>query len=214
MTLGIMQPYFLPYLGYYQLMRAVDTFVYYDDVNYIKSGWINRNYISLNGQNHLFTLELKKSSSFKKINEIEIGKNRDKLYKTFSQAYSKAPYYKEMDWILYNIFHSGEKNLFKYILYTNNLIFNYLGFDINSIISSNINKDCTLKGQEKVIHICKTLGADIYLNAVGGQKLYSQEEFKKNSIELRFISPLKDLPKISIIDILMNYSKEEINLML
>jgi len=214
MTLGIMQPYYLPYLGYFQLMNAVDTFVYYDDVNYIKGGWINRNYMLLNGQDHLFTLELKGASSFKKINEIEVGKNRDKLYKTFTQAYSKAPYYKEVDWLLYNIFHSLHDNLFDYIIYTHNLIFNYLGLDINYLISSEIEKDCSLKGQDKVIHICKRLNASTYLNAIGGQKLYSKEEFKANDIDLRFIKSADDLPKRSIIDVLMNYSKEQINEML
>ena len=214
MTLGIMQPYFLPYLGYFQLMNAVDTFVYYDDVNDIKGGWINRNYISLNHQDHLFTLELKGASSFKKINEIEIGKNRDKLYKTFTQAYSKAPYYKEVDWLLYNIFHSLHDNLFDYIIYTHNLIFNYLGLDINYLISSEIEKDCSLKGQDKVIHICKRLNASTYLNAIGGQKLYSKEDFKANGIDLQFIKSADDLPKRSIIDVLMNYSKEQINEML
>jgi len=214
MTLGIMQPYYLPYLGYFQLMNAVDTFVYYDDVNYIKGGWINRNYILLNGQDHLFTLELKGASSFKKINEIEIGKNREKLYKTFVQAYSKAPYYKEVDWVLYNMFHSFVTNLFDYIIYTHKLIFNYLELDINYLISSELDKDCSLKGQDKVIHICKQLKASAYLNAIGGKELYSEEEFKNNGIDLRFIKSSPNMPKRSIIDVLMNYSKEQIKLML
>jgi len=214
MTLGVMQPYFLPYMGYFQLMCAVDTFIYYDDVTYIKGGWINRNYILLNDRDHLFTLELKGASSFKKINEIGLGKNRDKLYKTFLQAYSKAPYYKELDWLLYSMFHTNEDNLFDYILYTHNLIFNYLDLDINYLISSKLDKDCSLKGQEKIIHICKKLKADTYLNAIGGKKLYSKEVFRNNGIDLRFIKSSDDLPKRSIIDVLMNYSKKEINMML
>ena len=49
-TLALMQPYFLPYLGYWQLLAAADQFVLYDEVNYIKGGWINRNRILINGQ--------------------------------------------------------------------------------------------------------------------------------------------------------------------
>lgn len=211
MTIGIMQPYFLPYLGYFQLMNAVDTYVYYDDVTFIKQGWINRNNIILNNQNYRFTLELKAASSFKKINEIEIGGNREKLYKTFIQAYSKAPYFN--DRLLYDIFHCGLKNLFNYILYTHLLIFEYLGIEVNYLISSEIEKDCTLKGKDKVLNICKKLEATTYLNAIGGKELYSKEEFANNGINLLFLHP-GDIPKRSIIDVLMNYSKEEVKKML
>jgi hypothetical protein len=214
MILGIMQPYFLPYLGYFQLMNAVDIFVYYDDVTFIKQGWINRNYISLDGKDYRFTLELKGASSYKMINEIEIGKNRNKLYKTFTQAYSKAPYYKEVDWLLYHIFHSEEDNLFRYILQTHKQIFDYLGIKIECLVSSEIEKDCTLKGKTKVLDICKRLGATTYLNAIGGKELYSKGEFEQNGINLYFLHPSDDLPKRSIIDVLMNYSKEEIRIML
>lgn len=58
MILGIMQPYFLPYIGYFQLMKAVDRYVIYDDVNYIKGGWINRNNLLVNGRKQLFTIAL------------------------------------------------------------------------------------------------------------------------------------------------------------
>lgn len=214
MTIGIMQPYFLPYLGYFQLMNAVDTFIYYDDVNYIKGGWINRNNIILDKQNYRFTLELSGASSFKKINEIEVGRNRDKLYKTFMQAYSKAPYFKKMDWLLYNIFHSGERNLFSYILDTHKLIFKYLDIDINYLVSSGIKKNNDLKGQDKVIDICQRLGAGKYINAIGGQDLYSRSDFMSNGIELFFMRSDSNLPKTSIIDVLMNYSPEAINTML
>jgi hypothetical protein len=211
MILGIMQPYFLPYLGYFQLMRAVDTFVYYDDVTYIKQGWINRNYISLDAKDYRFTLELSGVSSYKKINEIEVGRNRDKLYKTFVQAYSKSPYFNEV--LLSDIFHSEEENLFKYILQTHQVIFNYLNIYVNFLVSSEIDKNCLLKGKDKVLNICKNLDAATYINAIGGKELYSKDEFNKNGIKLLFLHPSEDLPKRSIIDVLMNYSKEEIKIM-
>ena len=213
MTIGIMQPYFLPYTGYFQLMRAVDTFVYYDDVTFIKQGWINRNNIILDGKPHRFTLELKGASSYKKINEIYIGGNREKLYKTFLQAYSKAPYFKEADWLLYNIFHSGENNLFEYILETHNKIFKHLEMTIDTVNSSDVEKDCSLIGKDKVLNICKVLGGSTYINAIGGKELYSKEEFTDNGINLLFLHPGDELPKMSIIDVIMNYSIEEIRKM-
>ena len=96
MKIAIMQPYFFPYIGYFQLINAVDKFVFYDDVNYIKGGWINRNNILLNGEKKYFTLNLKESSSFKKINQIFIGGRTDKLIKTINQSYSKAPYFDQV----------------------------------------------------------------------------------------------------------------------
>jgi hypothetical protein len=214
MIIGIMQPYYLPYLGYFQLMKAVDTFVYYDDVTYIKQGWINRNNIIINGQPHRFTLELQGASSFKKINEIQVGENREKLYKTISQAYKKAPYFKQMDGTLYDIFHSGEQNLFNYILQTHYAIFNYLGISLSCIISSGIEKNNSLTGKDKVIDICKRLMATTYINAVGGQYLYDKVEFANNGIHLYFLRPHSGLPKTSIIDVMMNHDPEEIRTML
>jgi hypothetical protein len=212
--IGIMQPYYLPYLGYFQLMKAVDTFVYYDDVTYIKQGWINRNNIIINGQLHLFTLELKGASSFKKINEIEVGRNRERIYKTIVQAYVKAPYIKQMDGVLYDIFHSPETNLFRYIFQSHKKIFEYLDIEINSIVSSEIEKDCSLRGKDKVLDICKRLKASTYLNAIGGQHLYSKKEFAENGIELYFLRSASGLPKTSIIDVMMNHDPEEIRAML
>jgi hypothetical protein len=214
MILGIMQPYFLPYLGYFQLMKAVDTFIYYDDVTYIKQGWINRNNISLDGKDYRFTLELLGVSSFKKINEIEVGRNREKLYKTFKQAYSKAVYFQETNQLLYDIFHCDENNLFRYILQTHVWIFNYLNLEINYLVSSEMEKDCSLCGKNKVMDICKRMGATTYINAIGGQYLYDRQEFRENGIDLFFLQPSAGLSKRSILDVLMNHSPEEIKIML
>ena len=91
-----MQPYLFPYIGYFQLISAVDKFVIYDDVNYIKQGWINRNRILLNGKDFMFTMQLEGASSFKKINEIGVGKYNQKLLKTVEQAYRNAPFFKNV----------------------------------------------------------------------------------------------------------------------
>lgn len=223
MKVAIMQPYFLPYIGYYQLINAVDVFVYYDDVNFIKQSWINRNRILLNGSEFLFTLELKGASSFKKIMEIEVGKNRNKLLKTFSYAYKNAPNFKHLEPLLYSIFTSTENNLSKYIIQTQEYILKYLGIKTKIFLSSEIEKNNLLKGQDKVINICKNLGANIYINSIGGQELYSKQSFHDSGILLKFLRPIllnykqfnrENISFLSIIDIMMFNRVDLINKML
>src|SRR5690554_3981859 len=90
---AIMQPYFFPYIGYFQLIKAVDKFIFYDDVNFIKNGWINRNRILVNKNANYLTVHLRDASPFKLINEIGLIDNRPKLSKTIAMAYKKAPYF-------------------------------------------------------------------------------------------------------------------------
>ena len=124
MIVGIMQPYFLPYLGYWQLINSVDKFVIYDDVNYIKGGWINRNRYLYNGEAKVFNIIMKNSSSFKKINEIELMGSQGnynpmkKLYSTFEMAYRKAPYFNDISILLKNILEFNENNLANFIGYS------------------------------------------------------------------------------------------------
>jgi len=223
MKLAIMQPYFLPYIGYFQLMKAADLFVYYDDVTFIKQSWINRNRIILNGREFLFTLELQGASSFSNINAVSIGGNRPRLLKTFIQAYRDAPYFNDIEPIIHSIMSSEETNLPDYIIETHCTILSYLGIEVKTIKSSSVEKDCSLKGQDKVIEICRRLGAGEYINSPGGKALYSKQDFIGNGISLSFLQPLETkykqfdndfIPWLSIIDVLMFNSVAEVRLML
>jgi hypothetical protein len=223
MKLAIMQPYFLPYIGYFQLIKAADMFVYYDDVTFIKQSWINRNRIILNGREFLFTLELQGASSFRNINAVSVGRNRTRLLKTFLQAYRDAPYFKDIEPILLSIMSSAEINLPDYIIETHHNILNYLGVEVKTMKSSSIEKDHSLKGQGKVIEICRRLGAVEYINSPGGKTLYSKQDFTDNGIKLSFLQPLETrykqfdndfIPWLSIIDVLMFNSVAEVRLML
>lgn len=223
MKLGIMQPYFMPYIGYWQLMAAVDKYVIYDDVNFIKKGWINRNNILVNGTKQLFTISLEGVSQNKLINEILIADDFVKLRKTISMAYSKAPYYKETMELLDQIFAFESKNLAKFLENSIRLVVNYLGLKTDILLSSNLEKDNSLKGQDKILDICKCLNADVYYNAIGGQELYDKEKFKVNGIDLYFIqSELTDYPQfknefvpgLSIIDVLMFNTLDEVKEMI
>lgn len=226
MKLAIMQPYLFPYLGYWQMMNAVDRFVVYDDVNYIKGGWINRNYILSNGAPHLFTLSLDKASPFKKINETEIKpgpENRSKVLSFIRNAYMKAPYFKAVFPLLEDIFGQEENNLALFLFNHFRKVCGYIGIKTELLLSSDIEKDNSLRAQDKVIEINKKLNAAQYINAIGGQELYSRDDFAANGLRLSFIRMKPEtypqfgnefVPNLSIIDVMMFNSPENIRRLL
>ena len=101
-SVAVMQPYVFPFIGYFQLINSVDHFVFYDDVNFMKKGWINRNRIVINKNDFQFTISLEKISQFRKIKEIKVLSD-NKLLKRIEQAYKKAPYFDEVYPLLKNI---------------------------------------------------------------------------------------------------------------
>ena len=221
MKLGIMQPYFLPYIGYFQLIKAVDKYVIYDDVNFIKRGWINRNNILLNGQSFLFTLNLLEASQNKLINEIFVSDDVSKLLKTIHAAYKKAPQFSSVFPIVEKIFGYEDKNLARYVGDSLIQIADYLQLNTEFIYSSEITeKDSSLKAQDKILNICTVMEASEYINAIGGVELYSKERFEELNIKLSFLKtkPIEYkqfdnpfLPNLSILDVLMFNSVEQIN---
>nr|WP_321376141.1 WbqC family protein [uncultured Bacteroides sp.] len=223
MKIGIMQPYFLPYIGYFQLIKAVDQYIVCDDLNYINNGWINRNNILIGGEKRLCTIPLKKASQNKLINQIEIVDDFSRLLKTVEVNYAKAPYFKDVIQLVERMFSYKNRCLSNFVLNSIKEVLQYLGVSTPIIISSTLDKDCSLKGKDKIINICKGLGAEIYINAIGGQKLYNRAEFAAQGIELKFLEtelvPYKQfdkefIPMLSILDIMMFNSVDEINLML
>lgn len=226
MKLGIMQPYFFPYIGYWQLICAVDKFVIYDDVNYIKGGWINRNNILLNGERNLINIRMHKSSSNKLINKIEVSDDRiykNKILKSIEGNYKKAPYFIEVYPVIERTINQDEKNLAKYLEFGIRKVCDYLSIDTEIIVSSTIEKNNELRGQDKVIRICRALGADEYINAIGGQKLYFDEDFAAHGIGLKFLKTgeivykqfrNEFVPNLSILDVMMFNKPSKINEML
>lgn len=220
MKLGIMQPYFIPYIGYWQLMNAVDKYVIYDDVNFIKGGWINRNRILINGEPKYYNIPMLGASSFKKINEVGVNQaelRKGKNLRTLEEAYKSAPYFKDVFSLMEKVFSCEETSLAAFIENSFKIINNYLGITTQLIRSSNLEKDCTLRGQTKVIEICRLLGATEYYNAIGGQELYSYQDFNENGIKLSFLKTdsleYKQFgdtfyPNLSILDIMMFNSRE------
>ena len=222
MKLGIMQPYFMPYIGYWQLLNAVDTYVIYDDVNYINRGWINRNRILIDGKPAYFNIPMLKASQNKLINEIEVNHDRkllEKNLKTVEMAYKKAPYFKEVFPLVDVIMNSKEKDLSAFITNSLKVICHYLKIETEFLISSKLKKNNDLKGQDKILEICSILQATEYYNAIGGQELYSYDRFSEKGIQLKFLKPNpieyiqfknKFQPNLSILDVMMFNSVTEI----
>jgi len=223
MKLAIMQPYFLPYIGYWQLINAVDKYVIYDDVQFIKGGWINRNCILLNGQKQLINLLLSGASPNKLILEIKVQEKQDKLIRTIELNYKKAPMFESVFPLFLEIVMYPDKNLARYVGNSIVEISKYLSIKTEFLYSSTLNKNNELKSQERVLNICKLLNADKYINAIGGTELYMKEEFSSNNIELSFLQTKIEpyiqfknefVPYLSILDIMMFNSKEDIKLLL
>lgn len=210
----------MPYIGYFQLMKAVDKYVIYDDVNYIKGGWINRNNILINSEKRLFTIALDGASPNKKINEILIKDDFTKFLRSLELSYHKAPYFEQGISLMRDILKFEDKNLSLFIGNSFRAISNYLDFNTEFLYSSKIEKDNELRAEKKVISICKSLGANEYYNAIGGKELYSKENFDTNGLKLHFLKTNQIeykqfnnvfVPNLSIIDIFMFNSKANIN---
>ena len=212
MKLAIMQPYLFPYIGYFQLIKAVDAFVVYDDVNFIKGGWINRNFILSQGGKSRITLQLQGASPNLLINQVLVGGNKVKLLKSIQQSYSKAPQFSSVYPLIESVLLYDETNLAKFIDYGLQQICSYLGISPKWYLSSDLKKDTTLCGQDKVLSICAELSVSQYINVPGGRDIYNGEAFSSQGIKLSFIQP-KEIkysqfgkefePGLSIIDVMM-----------
>lgn len=219
MVLAIMQPYIFPYIGYFQLIQSVDKFIFYDDVDYIKGGWINRNKIANQQKELLFTIPLDKSSSFKKINEINTHpvlyeKWANKFLKTIQQSYSKAPYFSQAYPIIEEVFSEKKASIAEVTKKSIVVTSKYLQLHTEFVNSSETYKNSHLSSQGRVLDICKLENAKTYVNAIGGFDLYDTQDFLKCGIELKFLKPTvtpyfqnkldQFIPGLSIIDLLMN----------
>ena len=222
MTVAIMQPYILPYIGYLQLMANVDKFIFYDDVAFINRGWINRNRVLMNGKDFMFTIPLKEASQNKLINEIYIDNAvnwRPKFLKSIEQSYKKAPFYPEIYPMIEKIVNNNSEKINDYIVGSFELLNVYLGIKTTIIRSSSSYQNTHLKAQERILDICKQEKANHYVNPIGGMELYQKERFEQEKIKLSFIktksiqyTQFKNefIPWLSILDVLMFNDSDKI----
>lgn len=221
MKLAIMQPYFFPYIGYFQLIAAADVFIVYDNIKYTKKGWINRNRMLQNGRDVLFSLSLSNDSDSLDVCRRELATNfsRDKLLNKLSGAYRRAVYFEQTFPLIEQIIRFEDSNLSRYLHHSILRMCSHLDLNKEIRVSSEIDIDCKLKGQDKVLAYCEYMGATTYINAIGGMGLYSKSAFNEKNIELKFISskPFEYpqfgdafVPWLSIIDVMMFNSPERV----
>ncbi len=210
MKLAMNQPYFLPYLGFYQLIHAVDQFVIYDGFNYIKSGWVNRNRLLVVGRGPAyFTVPTEHGSSFKKIRDIKLSAHRNwrrKLLDTFVMNYKRCPFFAETHALIETIIGVETDSLSD--LATRSIVDVCKHLEINTTLITNpvyealesdLQRDSlretfpTVKlehpsnGCLRLIAICQIMGATEFVNAIGGEALYYKSDFQANGIDLHFL---------------------------
>ncbi|PAY15800.1 hypothetical protein CKO51_30010 [Rhodopirellula sp. SM50] len=187
--IAIMQPYFFPYIGYFHLLHAADSLVLYDNLQYTKKGWINRNRMLVNGSDALFSIPLRKASDYSTIEQREVSEDFDrrKLLNRVRSAYQKAPHFAEAMSLFTTAIEYPEPNLFRFIKHSLVLLCEHLGISTPIIDSSTVSIDHTARGQDKVLAICRALDATTYVNAIGGAALYDHASFNAHGIDLWFI---------------------------
>lgn len=219
--LAIMQPYFFPYIGYFQLIQAVDQFVVYDNIQYAKRGWITRNRYLEQGKDRLFSLPLAKASDFLDVKDRVIAADfrKDKFLNRLREAYRHAPCFDQVFPLVENVVLQNESRLFSYIHKSIRDTCDYLGIETEIIVSSSLPIDHSLRGKDKVLALCRHLAADVYVNSIGGRELYAPGDFSAKGIELRFLRPKpfeyrqfdhEFVPWLSIIDVMMFNTAAEV----
>lgn len=217
-TVAMMQPYWFPYFGYFQLIAGADAFVLGDNLQYVHPGWVNRNRLLSCGAPSLFTLPLKKDRSDLAINRRELSDSApqvlSKLLKTIAMSYSRAPYRDDVLALLEPLMTCPERNLALYLEYSLRKVCEYLQIDTPIHVASTLPVDerLVLDKQDRVVKLARHFGAQRYLNPIGGTALYDEGYFARHDLELRFhrmdelcYTQFKDpfVPNLSIIDVLM-----------
>ncbi|MAY23663.1 MAG: hypothetical protein CMC74_12845 [Flavobacteriaceae bacterium] len=221
-SLAIMQPYVFPYLGYFQLVDAVDTFVFYDDVHFIKRGWINRNQLLVNGKAHLFSIPLQGASQNKLIHEIAVLKDvkwEQQFFATLQQQYAKAPYYEEVYALVKKVFDTPYTSIAHLAIQSVKAISEYVGLFTQFEVSSQQYPETKgLDKADRLIAITQKKGYDTYVNPSGGKELYEKAYFSGRGVNLYFMkNHLEAYPQfeepcvlgLSMIDVLMFCTKAE-----
>jgi WbqC-like protein family len=222
MKMAIMQPYFFPYIGYWQLIHAVDRFIIYDDVNFIKRGWVNRNRILINGEATYIVAPIIKASQNKKICDLSLDPWpvwKDKMVKSIEMAYRKSPFFAQLYPLIEKLICHEADNLSDYLSHQLQAMASFTGIKTEFVVTSRFYGNNDLSGEARILDICKREGATTYINPQGGQALYDTETFHNAAIDLRFIvmRPIsykqranRFVPHLSIIDALMEIGPVEI----
>ena len=186
MKLGIMQPYFFPYPGYFQLIAHCDTFVFYDDVQFIKGGWINRNRILCDDQPKWFTYPINSGSTFANICEryyVADTKSHAKLRNQLESSYRDATFFGDVIQLFQLIMEFPNKSIAEFNINLIRIISEHIGLKTNFLISSKLSSDKEFCGQERVLEIARLTKAKTYINPIGGTNLYNKQTFSNEGVD-------------------------------
>lgn len=227
MKLGIMQPYFFPYIGYISLMKCVDRWIFMDEVQMIRHGWIERNRIlRQQGGWHYFRVPLEKHKSHTLIKDIRVRNSepwKDQILAQLVHYKSKAPFYHEVIKLLNDSF----QQRFDSITYQNahllKKLSEFIGFEFNYQILSEMNlvMETPVEADDWALNICKALDINHYVNPIRGKTFYNTEKFRQAGMKINFLhkqlfpydqkdSTGEFVDDLSIIDVLMFNSPKEV----
>ncbi len=209
-----MQPYFFPYIGYFQLIAHSDVFVFHDDVQYIKEGWLNRNRILDSKGNAVWiTLPVEAASHKLSINNRTYlrRENAGRILRKIENAYFSAPQFGEVFPLIHKMMEFAEPNVASFNINLVETVSAHLGLRTRFVRSSGIPGLAGLTGQARVVEICKRLGAARYVNPIGGTALYKAEAFRDSGLALSFLETAIEprpgsFPYLSIIHTLLTES--------
>lgn len=222
MIVSIMQPYLFPYIGYFQLLECSDIFVVYDDVQYIKGGWINRNRILVNQAPHWLTLPVESASLELLINQRNYFNTKDeknKMFKKIESSYCKAPQFKKIYPFILDMMNFNSNNVSDFNVHLIRRLACLLEINCQILLSSELKNNTSTKGQDRVIEINRRLNSSHYINPIGGISLYQEPNFSNHGIKLSFLQPENIcypqfgdsfIPFLSIIDVLMFCPMDEV----
>ena len=220
MKLAVMQPYFFPYFGYWQLIAQANIFVIFDDVNYIKKGYVDRNFIVKGNEPITLKLQIQKASQNKRINQLLTGSNKGDLVETIRHVYRKAPRFEEAYPFITELILSQEQNLALYLENTIRAVCKFLGINAQIVRSSDFESPSA--GKNKIIPLLMETGADTYINPIGGRDLYQESDFLDSGKSLKFFKPdfasaeviaAHSLPHASILHFILHHTPEELSLL-
>jgi hypothetical protein len=204
MKIAVMQPYFFPYVGYFELIRSVDTFVFLTDVQFTRKGWINRNRIRSKEKDfEPIVAPVIKCPLSTNIKDVLIFGTQwaEAIEKKLRHTYSEKSNHAIVKYVsTLNKHKSLNDMLCESIMWTCNFLGINTKFAYSQGISDKTNKD-------KILEICKSFNCDTYVNACGGSELYSTSEFSKEGIELTFMQPTLYQNKFSIVDSILTDEK-------
>ncbi|NNE80710.1 MAG: WbqC family protein [Silicimonas sp.] len=229
MRIAVMQPYIFPYLPYFQLVHAVDCFVFLDTVQFLKRGWMHRNRIKLGDKDHLFTLPVRVESRNSPVTDVVFAENIkaecETLKRKLEHAYRKANSWSQLETIIWPLMDDMEPgaNFSDFAGKSVQAVSDAMGITTDFRSASALGERTADHYQDYILDICQELGATTYVNPIGGMDIYSPKAFAERNVDLRFLSAQSFVypqpggafvENLSIVDVLANVPLGELGQLL